>query len=152
MLNAMDGQSAIRLLRIYSINPPVMLEHSLAQGSGEDAIQVTIDGITDPELGRAIRLKIDKHRAARACPLTEEDAKTLVADFHKEAILCDNTHDTTLVQLVLKCSKLYAQSGLAELHLVVYLMPQGYRTHAIYMLRTRNLAPAREKDVLTNRL
>lgn len=152
MHSGIDSQSAIRLLRIFGINPPVMLDHSLAQESSEEVIQATVDGIGDPELGRAIRLKIDKYRAARACPLTGEDAKTLVAEFHKEAILCDNTHDTTLVQLVLKCSKLYAQSGLAELHLVCYVTPQGYRTHAIYMLRSRILAPAREKDVLTNRL
>lgn len=151
MHSGFDSQSAIRLLRIFGINPPVMLEQSSTQGSGEDVIEATIDGITDAEFGRAIRLKIDKHRSARACPLTDEDAKNLIAEFHKEAILCDNTYDTTLVQLMLKCSRLYAQSGLAELHLVCYLMPHGYRTHAIYMLRSRFLAPPREKDVLTNR-
>ncbi len=129
-----------------------MLERPLTQGSAEDSIPVTIDGIVDSGLGPVIRLKIDKHRAVRMCPVTENDAQTMVSEFHKQHILCDNIHDTTLAQLVTKSSKLYVQSGLAELHLLLYLTPQGYRTHAIYMLRSRNLAPAREKDVLTNRV
>lgn len=150
MLIGVDSQSAIRLLRIYGINPPIMLERPLAQGSADGAISVTIDGIAVPQL--AIRVKIGGHRAARSCQVSESDAQSLVEEFHKMEILCDNKHDATLAQLVTKCSKLYAQSGLRELHLVLYLTPQGYRTHAIYMLRSRSLAPAREKDVLTNRV
>ncbi len=47
------------------------------------------------------------------------------------------TWDATLAQLLVKCSKLFSDSGMGELHLLLYLIPQGYRTHAIYMMRAR---------------
>jgi hypothetical protein len=154
MLITVDNQTATRLLRIYGINVTVADERLLAQHDADTGIPVTIDGVADQQYGPTIRLKIAGRRATRACPLHESDAESLVAEFHAEQLLSvDAPADRALVTLLLKCSKLYQDSGISELHLVVYLTPQGYRTHAVYMLRTRNvairrrhLAPTRAAD------
>lgn len=141
MLITVDSQTATRLLRIYGINPPVTDERYLAHHDGETGIPVTIDGVVDPEFGPSIRLKVSGKRSARMVPVTEFEAETLVAEFHAEQLLAvDAKTDRTLVHLLMKCSKLYQDSGISELHLVLYVTPQGYRTHAVYMLRTRNVA------------
>lgn len=141
MLITVDNQTATRLLRIYGINPPVADERFLAHHDVDTGIPATIDGIADPEYGPAIRLKISGRRSTRMCPVTEFEAETLVAEFHAEQLLpVDPKMDRTLVHLLVKCSKLYQDSGISELHLVLYVTPQGYRTHAVYMLRARNLA------------
>lgn len=141
MLITVDNQTAIRLLRIYGINPPVADERFLAHHDVDTGIPVTIDGVADPEFGPSIRLKISGRRSARMCPVTEFEAETLVAEFHAEQLLAvDPKVDRTLVHLLMKCSKLYQDSGISELHLVLYITPQGYRTHAVYMLRTRNVS------------
>ena len=141
MLITVDNQTATRLLRIYGINPPVADERFLAHHDVDTGIPVTIDGVPDPEYGPSIRLKISGRRSARMCPVTEFEAETLVAEFHTEPLLpADPKLDRTLVHLLVKCSKLYQDSGISELHLVLYVTPQGYRTHAVYMLRARNLA------------
>lgn len=144
MLITVDNQTATRLLRIYGINPPVADEHLLTHHDAEAGIPITIDGVADAELGPAVRLKIGGRRSARMCPLAEVDAESLVAEFHNENVLAaDPKADRTLVQLLMKCSKLYQDSGISEFHLVLYLTPQGYRTHAVYMLRTRNVSVRR---------
>lgn len=141
MLITVDNQTATRLLRIYGINPPVTDERFLAHHEADAGIPVTIDGVADAEFGPSIRLKISGRRSLRMCPVTEFEAETLVNEFHAEPLLPDDSKiDRTLVHLLLKCSKLYQDSGISELHLVLYVTPQGYRTHAVYMLRTRNLA------------
>ncbi len=141
MLITVDNQTATRLLRIYGINPPVADDRFLAHHEVDAGIPITIDGVADPEFGPSIRLKISGRRSARMCPVTEFEAETLVAEFHAEQLLAvDPKVDRTLVHLLMKCSKLYQDSGISELHLVLYLTPQGYRTHAVYMLRTRNVS------------
>lgn len=141
MLITVDNQTASRLLRIYGINPAVADERFLAHHDVNAGIPVTIDGVSDPEFGPSIRLKISGRRASRMCPVSEFEAETLVAEFHAEKLLnVDAKADRTLVHLLEKCSKLYQDSGISELHLVLYLTPQGYRTHAVYMLRTRNVS------------
>ena len=141
MLITVDSRTAIRLLRIYGINPPVADERFGAHHDANVGIPVTIDGVSDPEFGPSIRLKISGRRAARMCPVTEFEAETLVAEFHAENLLnADPKADRTLVTLLLKCSKLYQDSGVSELHVLLYLTSLGYRTHAVYMLRTRNIA------------
>lgn len=141
MLITVDSQTATRLLRIYGINPPVTDERFLARPDrGESGIPATIDGVVDPEFGPSIRLKSSGKRSARTVPVTEFEAETLVAEFHAENLSVDPKADRTLVHLLMKCSKLYQDSGISELHLVLYLTPQGYRTHAVYMLRMRNVA------------
>jgi hypothetical protein len=147
MLITVDNQTAVRLLRIYGINPPVADERVTAHHDADAGIPVTIDGISDPEFGASIRLKISGRRSLRMCPLTEFEAETLVAEFHNEHLIpADPKIDRTLIHLLLKCSKLYQDSGISELHLVLYLTPQGYRTHAVYMLRARNLSIRRRLD------
>lgn len=141
MLITVDNQTATRLLRIYGINPPVVDEHFLAHHDVDTGIPVTIDGMPDPQAGPSIRLKVSGRRSARMVPVSECEAETLVAEFHAEHLLpADAKVDRTLVHLLVKCSKLYQDSGISELHLVLYTTPQGYRTHAVYMLRMRNLA------------
>lgn len=141
MLITVDSQTAMRLLRIYGINTPVTDERFAAHHELDSGIPVTLDGVADPELGPAIRLKISKQRGMRMCPVTEYEAETLVDEFHAAGILPpDEKRDHTLAHLVVKCSKLYTDSGIGELHLVLYLTPQGYRTHAVYMLRARNVS------------
>ncbi|HKU66235.1 MAG TPA: hypothetical protein VJP85_00510 [Candidatus Baltobacteraceae bacterium] len=145
MLITVDNQSALRLLRIYGINTPVADERLVLQHDGDAGSSFTIDGILDAESNPSIRLKISGHRASRACPLTESDAESLVAEFHTErALEADTQADRTIVQLLMKCSKLYQDSGISELHLVMYLTPQGYRTHAVYMLRARSVSIRRK--------
>ena len=147
MLITVDNQTAVRLLRIYGINPPVTDERFLAHHDVDAGIPVTIDGISDPEFGPSIRLKVAGRRSLRMCPVSEFEAETLVAEFHTEQLLpADSKMDRTLMTLLLKCSKLYQDSGISELHLVLYLTPQGYRTHAVYMLRARNLSIRRRLD------
>lgn len=147
MLITVDSQTAIRLLRIYGINSPVTDERALAHHDVQSGIPVTIDGVVDPEFGQSIRLKISGKRFSRMLPIAESEAQSLVAEFHSDDLpaLYANA-DRTLVQLLLKCSKLYRDSGISELHLVLYLTPQGYRTHAVYMLRTRSIARRRASN------
>lgn len=148
MLITVDSQTATRLLRIYGINPPVTDERSLTYHDGRTGIPVTIDGIVDPEFGPSIRLKISGKRFSRMVPVTEFEAAALVTEFHAENLLEEDAKtDRILAQLLMKCSKLYQDSGVGELHLVLYLTPQGYRTHAVYMLRTRNVAIRRQTPV-----
>jgi hypothetical protein len=139
MLITVDSQTAIRLLRIYGIHPPVTDEHF--GHDGDLGTSITIDGVNEPEKGPSIRLKIGGRRKARACPIAADDAERLVAEFHDENVLpADAKTDRTLVHLLTKCCKLYMESGINELHLVLYITPTGYRTHAVYMLRTRTIA------------
>lgn len=141
MLITVDNQTATRLLRIYGINTPVSDERLPAQRNADAGIPVTIDGVVDAHSGPSMRLKISARRSSRACPVTEFQAETLVAEFRAENLLpADTKPDRTLVHLLMKCSKLYQDSGISELHLVLYLTPQNYRTHAVYMLRTRNVS------------
>lgn len=136
MLITVDSQTAIRLLRIYGIHPPVTDEHF--GHDGDVGRSITIDGITDAEAGPTIRLKIAGRRKSHGCPMAADDAERLVAEFHQEGVLApDANADRTLVHLLTKCCKLYVESGISELHLVLYITPAGYRTHAVYMLRTR---------------
>lgn len=140
MLITVDSQTAIRLLRIYGINAPVAGEEFLAQHRGAGAsIPVTIDGVSDPVYGPSIRLKISGRRSARTAPVDEFEAESLVAEYRSAHLFSDDEMDRTLVRLLMKCSKLYQDSGINEFHLVLYLTPQGYRTHAVYMLRARNV-------------
>lgn len=141
MLITVDNQTATRLLRIYGINPPATDERFLAHHETDRGVPVTIDGVADPQFGPSIRLKISGRRSARMCPVTEFEAERLVEEFHAEKLLAaDPKADRTLANLLTKSSKLYQDSGISELHLVLYLTPQGYRTHAVYMLRTRNVS------------
>lgn len=140
MLMTVDSQTAARLLRIYGINPPVTDERFAAHHDLDAGIPVTMDAVNEPDLGQCVRLKISGKRFARMCPVTEDEAAAMVSQFHDEHLLPpDEKLDRTLVHLVLKCSKLFLEAGVGELHLVLYLTPQGYRTHAVYMLRTRML-------------
>jgi hypothetical protein len=144
MLITVDSQSAVRLLRIYGISAPVTDERFVAHHDARAGIPVTIDGIVDPDIGPSMRVKISGKRASRAVPLDEPQAQALLAEFHAEKLLApDLKSDLTLAHLLVKCAKLYRDSGVSELHLLLYLTPQGYRTHAVYMLRTRNIAPRR---------
>jgi hypothetical protein len=140
MLITVDNQTATRLLRIYGINPPIADERFLPHHQADIGVPVTIDGVMTSGLGPLIRLKIAGQRFARACPLAETDAEALVEEFCAEKLLdLDPKTDRTLVSLLMKCSKLYQDSGISELHLLLYLSPRAYRTHAVYMLRTRSV-------------
>lgn len=144
MLITVDSQSAIRLLRIYGISAPVADERFATHNGARTGIPVTIDGIVDPESGPLMRLKISGKRISRMAPVDEPQAQALVSEFHDEMLLApEGKNDLTLSHLLVKCSKLYKDSGISELHLLLYLTPQGYRTHAVYMLRTRNIASRR---------
>jgi hypothetical protein len=141
MLITVDGQTANRLLRIYGITPPVADDRVAGRQQIDAGIPATIDGVQNSQSGRCIRLKIGGHRIARSVPVTENDAATLLNEFTTEQLLPDEPNgERAIVALLVKCSKLYQESGISELHLVLYITPQGYRTHAVYMLRTRNVA------------
>jgi hypothetical protein len=136
MLVALDSPTALRLLRIYGINAPVSDERFTGDPSYNAGIPVTIDGILQP--GPSIRVKIGTERASRSCPVAQADAAGLVRELHEaNALRSDQKWDTALIQLIVKSSKLFLDSAMGEFHLVLYLTPQGYRTHAVYMMRTR---------------
>ena len=137
----MGSQTAARLLRIYGIAAPAG-DNSLPPPYGASApIPVTIDGVVEPGCGPCIRLKLGNRRSSHACPLDEFGAEDLVAVFDgAELHDVDSDVHRTLVQLLTKCSKFYCDCGLREFHLLLYLTPQGYRTHAVYMLRPRTVA------------
>lgn len=142
MLITVDSQTATRLLRIYGVNPPVPDERFAV--NGDAGISATIDGILDAENTRSIRLKIAGHRVTRVCPVTQYEAESLVNEFHDANVLPPNLKaDRTLAQLILSCSKLFIEAGIDEFHLVFYLTPQGYRSHAVYMLRPRRIVAKR---------
>lgn len=134
MFITVDARSAARLLRIYGIAAP-KLEDAGGPRRESLGVPVTIDGIDDPNAGRAIRVKVDGRRAICPAPLTAADAEQLVSEAGA------TVNAVALEQLLLKCSRLYTDVGIAELHLLLYLQPGGYRTHAVYMLRPR--MPAR---------
>lgn len=141
MLITVDNQTALRLLRIYGINTPITDERLAAQHDVRSGIPVTIDGVCEQDAARTIRLKIAGRRFGRACPLSEHDAQALITEFTADQLLPDEARvQRTLLQLLMKCSKLYQDSGVSELHLVLYLTSAGYRTHAVYMLRTRSVS------------
>jgi hypothetical protein len=148
MLITVDSQTATRLLRIYGVNPPVpdeRLEHA-----GDAGSSVTIDGLIDRDNGRMIRLKIGGHRLSRPCPVAPHEAESLIDEFRSEDLLPDSHADRTLVQLITSCSKLFVEAGIDEFHLVLYLTNNGYRSHAVYMLRPRRVfarQPARRRSV-----
>jgi hypothetical protein len=137
VLITVDNRTATRLLRIYGISTPVMDDGTPAARNAALSTPVTIDGVSESESCRSIRLKIDGKRCARTCPISDVDAQSLVSEFHMQG-----KADRTLVQLLVKSSKLYEDSGISELHLLLYLTEDGYRTHAVYMLRRRSI-PAR---------
>jgi hypothetical protein len=139
MLVAVDHPTALRLLRIYGINAPVAEERLEFDHSFDAGIAVTIDGVSESKQGPNIRLKIGRRREALMAPVTELDAENLVRAFRDEDLLPDGRWDHPLAQLLVKCSKLYVDNGLGELHLLLYLTPQGYRTHAVYMMRSRKV-------------
>jgi hypothetical protein len=142
MLITVDSQTATRLLRIYGLNPPVQDERFAV--NGDAGISATIDGILDSENTRSIRLKIAGRRIARVCPVSLYEAESLINEFHAENLLPPNVKaDRTLVQLITSCSKLFVEAGIDEFHLVFYLTPQGYRSHAVYMLRPRRIVAKR---------
>ncbi len=141
MLITVDSQTATRLLRIYGVNPPVPDERFGL--NGDAGTSVTIDGLLDAENSRIIRLKIGGRRASRVCPVAPNEAESLVNEFHAEQLLPDSRSDRTLIQLITSCSKLFAEAGINEFHLVLYLTPQGYRSHAVYMLRPRRIIARR---------
>ena len=134
MFLTVDAHSAARLLRIYGIAVP-KLEDAEGQRASP-GVPVTIDGICDAGLGRAIRLKVDGRRALCRAPLSAADAEQLVCETGGSA------NARALEELLLKCSRLYMDAGIAELHLLLYLKPGGYQTHAVYMLRPRTPARA----------
>ena len=130
MFITVDARSAARLLRIYGIAAP-KLDDAPAPRREPPGVPVTIDGIADPTAGRAIRLKVDGRRAVCRAPLSSADAERLVCEAGGTA------NAPALEQILLKFSRLYTDVGIAELHLLLYLQPGGYRTHAVYMLRPR---------------
>jgi hypothetical protein len=143
MLITVDSQTATRLLRIYGVNPPVPDERF--ELNADVGLSVTIDGIFDAENSRILRLKIGGRRLSRVCPVTTHDAESLVNEFHAENLLPpDIRADRTLVQLLTSCSRLFVESGIDEFHLVLYITPQGYRSHAVYMLRPRRIFARRQ--------
>jgi hypothetical protein len=136
MLVAVDNPTALRLLRIYGINPPLSDERFAGDPSYDAGIPVTIDGIFQSR--RTIRLKIGKERASRPCPVSEADAASLVRELQEsDALPPERKWDTALIQLIVKSSKLFLDSAMGEFHVVLYLTAHGYRTHAVYMMRTR---------------
>lgn len=135
MFITVDARSAARLLRIYGIAAP-KLDDASGPRREPPGVPVTIDGITDAEAGRSIRLKLDGRRAICRAPLSATDAEQLVSDAG------GTVNARALEQILLKCSRLYTDVGIAELHLLLYLQPVGYRTHAVYMLRPRTASRA----------
>jgi hypothetical protein len=135
MLVAVDSGTATRLLRIYGINAPVPNERLIGAHDPARDIPVTVDGVAG-DRGGLIRLKIAGQRFERACPLTPADAESLVGEFRATHVLTgDPKVDRTIAKLVEQCSKLYCDSGLREVHLLLFVTPEGYRTHAVYMRR-----------------
>jgi hypothetical protein len=135
MLITVDSRTATRFLRIYGIETPVA-EARVSRDSQE--IALTVDGVTDAQLGAVIRVKGGKTRAVRACPLSEPDASELADELQASgAVPGGDEVAHTVSDVVLRCAKMFAESGIAELHLLIYLTRLGYRTHAVYMRRPR---------------
>ena len=113
MLITVDNQTATRLLRIYGINTPVSDERLPAQRNADAGIPVTIDGVVDAHSGPSMRLKISGRRSSRACPVTEFQAETLVAEFRAENLLpADTKPDRTLSDLTLTAAARIPGGGL----------------------------------------
>lgn len=135
MFITVDARSAARLLRIYGIAAP-KLDDTAGPRREPAGVPVTIDGIADASSGRAIRLKLDGRRAICPAPLSAADAQQLICEAGGTA------NARALEQILVKCSRMYVDVGIAELHLLLYLQPAGYRTHAVYMLRPRTASRA----------
>lgn len=135
MFITVDSRTAWRFLRIYGIETPVA-DARITRTSLE--VPVTIEGVMGADRMPIVRVKTGGVRAFRKSPLTEEDARGMAAELQKSgAIPTGEVTARTLWNLLVRCSRLHAESGIAELHLLIYLTAQGYRTHAVYMQRQR---------------
>jgi|GEM_PF-3404143 len=127
-----DKIDGARLLRRYGINPPVTDERFARHADLTKGIPLAIDAADDPYFGRNIRLTIGRRRSSAACPLDQYEADRLVEEFRLAHLLPDVLHeDTTLVHLLLKCSALYVENGLAGLHVDCHLTTRGYRVNEV---------------------
>ena len=66
--------------------------------------------------------------------MSETEAERVIEEFRLAHLLPDiYLEDMTLVHLLEKCSKLYAESGLVRLHLDCHLTARGYRVNEARM-------------------
>lgn len=138
MLVAVDRPTALRLLRIYGINPPTQDDRVESAARFDAGIPVTIEAVGEDD-GPAVRLKIDGQRYSYPCPLDESAAGEVIRRLHVEHILPQTgASDAALHSLLVKASKMYLETGIGAVHLILYLRPQGYRMHAVYMTRSKN--------------
>ncbi|HZZ64683.1 MAG TPA: hypothetical protein VFE17_04230 [Candidatus Baltobacteraceae bacterium] len=138
MLVAVDRPTALRLLRIYGINPPMQDDRFEKPARFDAGIPVTIEAVGGSD-GPAVRLKIDGQRFSYPCPLDASAASHAVQHLHEEHVLPQTTaSDAALHSLLVKASRMYVETGMGAVHLILYLTPQGYRMHAVYMTRSKN--------------
>ena len=127
-----DRPDAARLLRQYGINPPVTDERLARHLDLTRGIALEIDATEDPYFGPSLRLTIGGRRSSVPCPMNSDEAERLVDEFRLAHLLPDVFHeDMTLVHLLLKCSKLFVETGLVGLHLECHLSIRGYRVNEV---------------------
>jgi hypothetical protein len=133
-------QETIRvLLEKYAIAPPPTDARFLSHAQTDAGVPVMITARIDPELGPMLRASINGEHAERACPLTEDAAMAIVEYLRSKRLIAgDAQAQRTLAHLLVKCGRMFAETGADELRLTpVYVAADGYRIHEVSMRTTK---------------
>jgi hypothetical protein len=136
-------QSTVDALLVkYHIHPPVTDERYLRHADIARGVALHVVCLRDRVLGDRIIVSSGRARWTRACPLSPENAKALAAEIADERALPHASQELeTLVHLLLRCSRLFADEGLARLRLApVYVRRNDYHIGSAAMASTSHIA------------
>lgn len=126
------------LLEQYRVHAPGSGERFAQHAgvSGETPLRILF--LDDPLLGRYLLLASNEHRWIRPCPLSENDAAGLVSETREDGALDHSAQElSTLAELLIRCSRLFASENLRRLRLApVYLGTDDYRVGSASMTRS----------------
>lgn len=117
------------LLRTYGIHTPVRDERFMSHAQLDRGTRLRILCVDDPMRGNCITVTSKRFKSTQACPLSPDDAASLVNELRRVHLIPDETHErNTLEHLLLRCSTLYTSEKLKRLELSpLYLRANDYR-------------------------
>lgn len=105
----------------------------LAQKMVKGGIEIIIGGSEDPQFGKMILLGLGgiyveafKDFALRVCPITMDDALSMVRQLRSKSVVApDRQREKMVAELLLKVSKMYRNSDINELDLNPVILHDG---------------------------
>ncbi len=105
----------------------------IAQRMVPRGIEIIIGGNVDPQFGRMILLGLGgvyveafKDFALRVCPITRRDAASMIDQLRSKSVIAPDSRSTEMIiGLLLKASKMFEESGLAEFDLNPVMLHDG---------------------------